>query len=701
MPNVSGLSSFTAFLQLEEGRAAGALPLHVTAHWLPYLVAPPPSKRPVPRRLVLLSQVLIANNGIAAVKCMRSIRRWSYEMFRNERAIRFVVMVTPEDLKANADSKPVIAGPSDSKPVIATTSAPPTENAKVLPTEELNGEEHGMDWFNEEIEKPLEAIDKDEPKYESVTDRPSWANKVEYLMAQVGYSVGLSTIWRFPYLCLHNGGDPECSRTTSTTYFWYRHVLKTTDEIEFGGLPIVHLSVSLLATWLIICICMIKGLKSTGKMLYVSVFLSYIIFICVLIRSLMLKGADFGIKSLFAAQVPALYSVDVWRRTGNHLFLSMGSGFGSFTAISSYVPRSNNCIVDASAVALLNLVISLTATLFVFATLGYLATENSEKCYLKNAERMMNLVTAGVLPPELRLPESLYQHMSYTYPRWFGNLPEGAKVVALPYLSNCELSEQLKEVMEGPGVAFVAFTEIIAVFSGSTFWAIITFVFLVTMGLSTMQGILQGIITPLQDTFSCLRRHTTLLTVSVCVAMFLGSCFFVQPSGSYYVNLLDDYWASLPLFLILILENVSMAWIYGARRFLADLIIILGRPISPIFRWLWCFVSPFVLLVLLVIILIHLYVKPITYMAWNSSISNEELHNYPPWGKVLLALLTVFTILPIPAYFLYTLLKRISPASTRHHRDTDFLRRKSKAEKKKTRPRLHVGQSSKKMNKNR
>lgn len=51
---------------------------------------------------LILWQVLIANNGIAAVKCMRSIRRWAYEMFRNERAIRFVVMVTPEDLKANA-----------------------------------------------------------------------------------------------------------------------------------------------------------------------------------------------------------------------------------------------------------------------------------------------------------------------------------------------------------------------------------------------------------------------------------------------------------------------------------------------------------------------------------------------------------------------------------------------------------------------
>ncbi|KAF7687781.1 acetyl-CoA carboxylase-like isoform X1 [Silurus meridionalis] len=51
----------------------------------------------------IIEKVLIANNGIAAVKCMRSIRRWSYEMFRNERTIRFVVMVTPEDLKANAE----------------------------------------------------------------------------------------------------------------------------------------------------------------------------------------------------------------------------------------------------------------------------------------------------------------------------------------------------------------------------------------------------------------------------------------------------------------------------------------------------------------------------------------------------------------------------------------------------------------------
>ncbi|XP_019513703.1 PREDICTED: orphan sodium- and chloride-dependent neurotransmitter transporter NTT5-like [Hipposideros armiger] len=489
---------------------------------------------------------------------------------------------------------------------------------------------------------------QDEPEVEACSDRPSWANKIEYLLAQVAFSMGLSTVWRFPYLCFHNGGcflimytvllflvgvpllllemavgqrmrqgstvvwkiispwiggvgytsfmvcfivglyysvlmawslfylgqsfrfplpwalcpllrnssnfDPECTRTTSTVYFWYRHVLKATDEIEIDGPPVLHLSVSLFVTWSIICISMVKGLRFTGKM-------------------------------------PALYSVEVWRRTGNQLFLSMGSGFGSFTAISSYIPRSNNCVMDAFVVALLNLMTSVTATVFVFAIIGHMATKENEKCYLK-------------------------------------------------------------KVMEGPGVAIVAFTDIISLFSGSTFWAIIIFLFLVSMGLSTMIGILQGIITPLQDTFSSLQKHTKLFTVSVCVLMFLSSLVFVKPSGSYYMNLLDDYWVSLPLFFILILENMAMAWIYGARRFLADLIITLGRPISPIYRWLWCFVSPFVLLVLFVSTVIRLYVKGITYFAWNSSTSKEVIRNYPSWAKVLLILIIVITILPTPAYFL-------------------------------------------------
>lgn len=36
--------------------------------------------------------------------------------------------------------------------------------------------------------------------------RAGWNSKLEYFLAQVGFSVGLGNVWRFPYLCHQNGG---------------------------------------------------------------------------------------------------------------------------------------------------------------------------------------------------------------------------------------------------------------------------------------------------------------------------------------------------------------------------------------------------------------------------------------------------------------------------------------------------------------
>ena len=51
----------------------------------------------------LIQRVLLASNGIAAVKEMRSVRKWAYETFENDRVIEFVAMATPDDFKANAE----------------------------------------------------------------------------------------------------------------------------------------------------------------------------------------------------------------------------------------------------------------------------------------------------------------------------------------------------------------------------------------------------------------------------------------------------------------------------------------------------------------------------------------------------------------------------------------------------------------------
>lgn len=51
----------------------------------------------------IISKILFASNGLAAVKGIRSIRKWAWETFNDERCVKIVVMATPDDISANAE----------------------------------------------------------------------------------------------------------------------------------------------------------------------------------------------------------------------------------------------------------------------------------------------------------------------------------------------------------------------------------------------------------------------------------------------------------------------------------------------------------------------------------------------------------------------------------------------------------------------
>nr|XP_027776145.1 orphan sodium- and chloride-dependent neurotransmitter transporter NTT5-like [Marmota flaviventris] len=419
------------------------------------------------------------------------------------------------------------------------------------------------------------------------SDQPSWANKIEYLLAQVGFCLGLSSVWRFPYICFRNGGGS---------------------------------------------------------------------FIIIYILMLFLVGIPILFLEMAVGQRMRQGSIGIWKAISPWIG---GVGYSSFMV----------CII-----------VGLYFSIVISWNLFYLVQSFQFPLPWTLCPSLRN---SSDLDPECKRTRSTkyfwYRKILNTADEMeIGGIPTNLASFLLLDGAFFGLKNLLAvKIMEGPGVAFVVFTDIISLFSGPNFWAIIIFLLLVTQGMSSLIGIMQGIITPLQDVFSSFRRHTNLLTVGVCVPMFLGSLIFARPSGSYFVNLLDDYWISLPIFCIIILENMAMAWIYGARRFLADMIIMLGHPISPMYRWLWCIVSPVVLLIPFLSTVINLCMRTMTYLAWDSSTSKEVIRSYPTWANVLLIFFVLVTILPIPAYSVHTFMQVAVTVTKIHNRDETIFKPQS------------------------
>lgn len=158
-------------------------------------------------------------------------------------------------------------------------------------------------------------------------------------------------------------------------------------------------------------------------MVWFTALFPYVVLFILLVRGIMLPGAYDGIRYYLTPDFNALYNANVWVDAATQVFFSLGPGFGVLLAFASYNKFHNNVHRDALVTSAINSATSFLAGFVIFAVLGYMAHR---------------------------------------------------------------LNVEVKDIAaEGPGLVFIVYPEAISAMPGGSFWAIIFFLMLLTLGLDS------------------------------------------------------------------------------------------------------------------------------------------------------------------------------------------------------------------------
>ncbi|XP_030014811.1 sodium-dependent dopamine transporter isoform X1 [Sphaeramia orbicularis] len=516
-------------------------------------------------------------------------------------------------------------------------------------------------------------------------ERETWGKKIDFLLSVIGFAVDLANVWRFPYLCYKNGGgaflvpylffmliagmplfymelalgqynregaagvwkicpifkgvgftvilislyvgfyynviiswalfylfssftgelpwvhcnntwnSPNCSdwadnttvsdiyKATPAQEYFERGVLHIQDSngIDDLGRPRWQLTSCLAVVIVLLYFSLWKGVKTSGKVVWITATMPYVVLTVLLIRGVTLPGAKDGIKAYLSVDFLRLCDAKVWIEAATQICFSLGVGFGVLIAFSSYNKFSNNCYRDAIITSSINSLTSFFSGFVVFSFLGYMS----------------------------------HKH----------NVPLD------------------KVARDGAGLVFVIYPEAIATLPGSSIWAVIFFIMLLTLGIDSAMGGMESVITGLIDEFKFLHKHRELFTLFIVVATFLISLFCVTNGGMYVFTLLDHFAAGTSILFGVLIEAIGIAWFYGVDRFSDDIEEMIGQRPGMYWRLCWKFVSPCFLLFMVVV----------SFATFNPP--NYGSYMFPPWANMVGWCLAMSSMTMVPLYAIYKL----------------------------------------------
>ncbi|XP_056294547.1 sodium- and chloride-dependent neutral and basic amino acid transporter B(0+) [Pseudoliparis swirei] len=326
--------------------------------------------------------------------------------------------------------------------------------------------------------------------------------------------------------------------------YWDQVVLQRSSGLDETGPVVWHLALCLLLSSIIVAAALIRGIKSSGKVVYFTATFPYVVILILLIRGVTLEGARDGIEFYIGSQsnLTKLTEAQVWKDAATQTFYSLSIGWGGVMTLASYNNFHNNVFKDSFVVSLTNAGTSVLAGFAIFSILG---------------------------------------HMAHIY-----KMPVG------------------EVVKEGFGLAFIAYPDALSKLPISPLWSILFFFMLLTVGLDSQFAGIEVIITCLLDAYpKIFKSKRALLTITTSIILYLLGLPCVTRAGIYWVTLIDQFAASWVLLCLALLEIIGVCYIYGGNRFIKDIEMMIGNKSFYFWLWwraCWFFLSPCIILVILI-----------------------------------------------------------------------------------------------------
>ncbi|ELT98822.1 hypothetical protein CAPTEDRAFT_180472 [Capitella teleta] len=315
-------------------------------------------------------------------------------------------------------------------------------------------------------------------------------------------------------------------------------VLDRSDTLTDSGYVKWDITLCFLLAWVMCFFCVIKGIKSSGKVVYFTATFPYLILIILLVKGLLLDGAKQGIDFYIIPDWSKLKTPKVWVDAAGQIFFSLSVGLGGLMSFASYNKFKNNVYRDTLIVSIGNCMTSFVSGFTIFAIIGHLA-----------------------------------------------------KVLG---------RDVDKVAKSGSGLAFVVYPEVVTYLDPPQLWATLFFFMLIMLGLDSQFAGIENCMTAMVDVFPKLRPYKTWVAFFNCfVSFFLGLTMCTQ-AGAYWLDLMGYYSSGLSLVIIGLCEVIVFAWVYGARNIKADIELMCGFQIEWHWWFCWSFVSPAVMIVILI-----------------------------------------------------------------------------------------------------